>query len=118
MAQQADELATSPALLGAGARRSASRPASSRPLIPARNAARVDPVQALQKGKYQVLSAGESRARVVLAAVLGVVSIVCLFVSGSRVRSSTPATSLAIVVALLLGPLLSLVAWHRPFGRR
>ncbi len=31
--------------------------------IPARNAARVDPVQALQKGKYQVLSAGESRVR-------------------------------------------------------
>ena len=31
--------------------------------IPARNAARVDPVQALQKGKYQVLSAGENRLR-------------------------------------------------------
>ena len=34
-------------------------------LIPARKAARVDPVQALQKGKYQVLSAGESRIRAV-----------------------------------------------------
>src|ERR1019366_5041444 len=43
--------------------------------IPARSAARVDPVQALQKGKYQVLSAGENRLRVVLAAVLGAVSI-------------------------------------------
>ena len=31
--------------------------------IPARNAARVEPVQALQKGKYQVLSAGENRVR-------------------------------------------------------
>src|SRR5262245_58685953 len=31
--------------------------------IPARSAARVDPVQALQKGKYQVLSAGENRRR-------------------------------------------------------
>ena len=31
-------------------------------LIPARNAARVDPVQALQKGKYQQLSAGENRS--------------------------------------------------------
>ena len=31
--------------------------------IPARSAARVDPVQALQKGKYQVLSAGENRLR-------------------------------------------------------
>ena len=31
--------------------------------IPARSAARVDPVHALQKGKYQVLSAGENRRR-------------------------------------------------------
>ena len=36
-------------------------------VIPARNAARVDPVQALQKGKYQVLSAGENRVRRVVA---------------------------------------------------
>src|SRR5207244_13649589 len=35
--------------------------------IPARNAARMDPVQALQKGKYQVLSAGENRVRRILA---------------------------------------------------
>ncbi len=39
-------------------------------VIPARNAARVDPVQALQKGKYQVLSAGENRLRKWLAAAL------------------------------------------------
>ena len=31
--------------------------------IPARSAARVDPVHALQKGKYQILSAGENRRR-------------------------------------------------------
>ena len=31
--------------------------------LPARNAARVDPVKALQKGQYQVLSAGENRRR-------------------------------------------------------
>ena len=31
--------------------------------LPARSASRVDPVQALQKGKYQVLTAGENRAR-------------------------------------------------------
>ena len=30
--------------------------------LPARNAARVDPVKALQKGQYQVLSAGENRS--------------------------------------------------------
>src|SRR5438093_7844016 len=40
--------------------------------VPARNAARVDPVQALQKGKYQVLSVGENRRRrwLALAALL------------------------------------------------
>jgi len=32
-------------------------------VLPARSAARVDPVKALQKGKYQLLSEGESRAR-------------------------------------------------------
>ena len=31
--------------------------------LPAHSAAKVDPVQALQKGKYQVLTAGENRAR-------------------------------------------------------
>ncbi|MCX6606592.1 MAG: FtsX-like permease family protein [Acidobacteria bacterium] len=31
--------------------------------IPARNAARVDPVQALQKGRFQLLTAGENRMR-------------------------------------------------------
>ena len=31
--------------------------------LPARNAARVDPVKALQKGQYQVLSVGENRRR-------------------------------------------------------
>ena len=35
--------------------------------LPARNAARVDPVKALQKGQYQVLSAGENRRRRIAA---------------------------------------------------
>lgn len=85
--------------------------------IPARNAARVDPVQALQKGKYQVLSAGESRLRAMLAAVLGAIALVCLvappLTSASRQAGGARALfylgfSLVIVVALLLSPLLSL----------
>ena len=90
VAQHADELSTSPALLllalaiGIGTSIIAAA-------IPAHNAARVDPVQALQKGKYQVLSAGESRLRAILGLVLGAVSIVCLNV-GARGRCSTPAT--------------------------
>jgi putative ABC transport system permease protein len=106
VAQHADELATNPALLGLalaiGIGTSVVAAA-----IPARNAARVDPVQALQKGKYQVLSAGESRLRAVAAAICGAVSVVCLSTARSRPIFYT-GYMLAIVVALLLGPLLSL----------
>ena len=107
VAQRADELATNPNLLalalGIGIVTSIVAAA-----IPARNAARVDPVQALQKGKYQVLSAGESRLRVVLAAVLGAVSLVCLLFANSRPIFYT-GYFLSILVALLLSPLLALL---------
>jgi putative ABC transport system permease protein len=75
--------------------------------LPARNAARVDPVQALQKGRYQLLSAGESRLRVILGAALGLVSAGCLVFAASRPLFYV-GYALAIVVALLLAPLLSL----------
>jgi putative ABC transport system permease protein len=121
VAQRADELATNPRLLGLalviGIVTSIVAAA-----IPARNAASVDPVQALQKGKYQVLSAGENRVRAVLGAVLGAISVACLAVSSSRVIFYT-GYMLAIVVALLVSPLLSLalarairpiLKWIRP----
>ncbi len=98
-------------------------------LIPARSAARVDPVQALQKGKYQVLSSGESRLRWILAAVLGISSVACLLLPAT-VASAAGSRALfysgyvfAIAVALLLSPLLSLglaramrplLKWIRP----
>ncbi len=121
VAQHAGEVAASPPLLlaGLGIGVTTSIVAA---LVPARNAARVDPVQALQKGKYQVLSAGEHRLRGALAAVLGVVSIVCLSLGGSRVVFYA-GYFLAIIVALLLSPLLSLalarairpvLKWLRP----
>jgi putative ABC transport system permease protein len=121
VAQHADELSTNPRLLvlalliGIGTSIVAAA-------IPARNAARVDPVQALQKGKYQVLSAGESRFRAVAGAVLGAVSLVCLSIGGSRPIFYTGYV-LAIAVALLVSPLLSLamakairpiLKWLRP----
>jgi putative ABC transport system permease protein len=129
VAQQADELATSPGLLliamAIGITTSVIAAA-----IPAHQAARVDPVQALQKGKYQVLSAGESRLRVIAAAILGAISAGCLIapaLSGGAIGGSRPVFYvgyvLAIVVALLLGPLLSLalsrairpvLKWIRP----
>ncbi len=91
-------------------------------LIPARNAAKVDPVHALQKGKYQVLTAGESRMRALLALLLAGVSVACLALTESRPVFYF-GYFLVLVVALLLSPLLSLalaklmrpaLKWLRP----
>ena len=106
VAQHADELATSPLVLVAALAIGIATSVVAA-FIPARNAARIDPVQALQKGKYQVLSAGESRVRASLAAVLGGISVACLVIGGSRLAFYAGYV-LAIVVALLLSPLLSL----------
>jgi putative ABC transport system permease protein len=53
--------------------------------IPARSASSVDPVQALQKGKYQVLSAGENRRRRIAAAACISVSVGSLLFGSSKV---------------------------------
>jgi putative ABC transport system permease protein len=84
VAQRADEIATSPSLL-ALALVTGIVTSIVAAFIPARQAARVDPVQALQKGKYQVLSDGENRIRVALAATFGIGSLICLFFGTSRV---------------------------------
>src|SRR5262249_25647682 len=65
VAQRADEIATSPFVLGLALVIGVATSMIAA-LIPSGQAARVDPVQALQKGKYQVLTAGESRARAIL----------------------------------------------------
>ena len=90
--------------------------------IPARNAARVEPVHALQKGKYQVLGAGESRVRRRLAIFAVAGSLACLAAAAYR-----PAFYLGyllmVLAALLLTPFLSLelgrllrrpMKWLRP----
>jgi putative ABC transport system permease protein len=76
--------------------------------IPARNAARVDPVQALQKGKYQLLTSGENRMRRRLAVVAAAVSAV-LLIAGARDWAFYLGYALAIVAALLLTPTSALV---------
>ncbi|HET8547881.1 MAG TPA: FtsX-like permease family protein, partial [Bryobacteraceae bacterium] len=49
--------------------------------IPARNAAAIDPVQALQKGRYQIITAGENRVRRILAVVLVGAATVCVMMA-------------------------------------
>src|SRR5687767_6402221 len=89
--------------------------------LPARNAARVDPVQALQKGKYQVLTAGENRARRLMSAVMMGAALVLLWVGESFWFYA--GYTLIIVAALLLVPTLALwfaralrpvLKWLRP----
>jgi putative ABC transport system permease protein len=46
--------------------------------LPARSAARIDPIKALQKGRRQVLGAGSSRGRTITAIVMGAAGIVLL----------------------------------------
>ena len=75
-------------------------------LIPARAAAAIDPVLALQKGRHQVLSPRENRVRAGLALVLGPVAALCLAVGASR-WTFYASYALALLVALLLTPALS-----------
>ena len=76
--------------------------------LPARNAAAVNPVQALQKGKYQFISAGENRRRRILGIVLFAVSIGTLFFSSWK-----PAFYfgyvLMVIAALLFAPTMTLL---------
>jgi putative ABC transport system permease protein len=105
VAQKAEELSTNPKLL-AGALVIGIVTSIIAAMIPARNAARVDPVQALQKGRYQMLSAGENRVRRWTAFVVVLGSFACLLFS-----KYTPVFYLgyflAIVAALLLAPTLA-----------
>jgi len=83
--------------------------------IPARAAAGVDPVRALQKGGDAALSSGETRARLVLAAVSALASTGCLLLDRSGVLFYASYV-LATLFAMLLTPFLSvgLVRLLRP----
>ncbi len=75
--------------------------------IPARSAARVEPVQALQKGRYQVLGAGENRARRWAAAACVALGLACLWAGAYRPLAFA-GYSLTVAAMLLLAPFLSL----------
>jgi putative ABC transport system permease protein len=76
-------------------------------VLPARSAARVDPVQALQRGRYQRLSAGENRARRRGAILLTVLTLACLALDRSRAVFYVGYISF-VLGAVLLTPTLSL----------
>jgi putative ABC transport system permease protein len=82
--------------------------------IPARNAALVDPVQALQKGKYQLLSAGENRRRRRVALAFVTLSVLCIVFSSSKTVFYA-GYILMILSGLLLAPTLTL--WLSRAGR-
>ena len=76
-------------------------------VIPARNAARVDPVKALQKGQYQSLSEGESRLRRRWALACAGGSVVALGFGRIGVVSYA-GFLLAVLAAVLLAPAATL----------
>jgi putative ABC transport system permease protein len=105
IAQRVEEVAADPRLMGLALVMGVATSLVAA-FLPARSAARVDPVQALQKGKYQVLSAGENRARRLAAIAFALGAVACGFSSSSAAFYAGFLCALAS--ALLLTPALAL----------
>jgi putative ABC transport system permease protein len=118
VAQQAYELTTSPWLIALSLAVGVATSLVAA-LIPASTAADVDPVRAIQKGRFQLLSAGEHRIRIVLAIVCGLAAAGCLTLSTARAVFYAGYLSL-IFAALLVVPILcvALARALRPILRR
>ncbi|HEY2931411.1 MAG TPA: FtsX-like permease family protein [Acidobacteriota bacterium] len=71
-------------------------------LIPARAAARVDPVLALQKGKFQMLMAGESRRRRLIGGTLLVAALAFSFFAPGAGLTAQYANFILVFVGLAL----------------
>jgi putative ABC transport system permease protein len=106
VAEHVEEVATDPRLMGLAVVMGVVTSMVAA-FVPARNGARVDPVQALQKGRYQVLSAGENRARLLVAMAFAAISVGCL-VAGGGDLAFYAGFILAMMAALLLTPALAL----------
>jgi putative ABC transport system permease protein len=102
LAQRADEVSANPWLL-AGALAIGTLTSIVAAVLPSRDAARVDPVKALQKGRTQALGEGESRWRRLLALVLIASAMSCLALSRYRPLFYL-GYWLAIVAAVLIVP--------------
>ncbi len=116
VAQKTEELTTNPVLLG-GALAIGVLTSLIAAVIPARNAATVDPIQALQKGRFQFLTEHETRIRRVLALVLIGLSVWCVisnhfFYAGyffAVVAGLLLVPTFALWIARAIRPLLKLV---------
>ncbi len=121
IAQRADNIVMEPWLIGAAVAMGLITSLVAA-VIPARSAAGVDPVKALQKGGYQSLSAGENRRRRRWAFACATASVLAF--AFSRVSwIFYGGYILAVLTAVLLSPALSLwlarglrpvLAWLRP----
>jgi putative ABC transport system permease protein len=118
VAQRAESLSTSPWAI-AGAALLGILTSVVAAVLPARAAARVDPVQALKKGKYQAVSALESRTRALVALGLAAVSAGCMNLSASGPVFYV-GYILLLIVAVLVVPALSVgvARMIRPLLRR
>ncbi len=121
VAQRADGLELNPVLLG-GALAMGIVTSLFAAVIPARAAASVDPVKALQKGRNQALGEGESRARRWAALACAAASAIALIFSRNTVIFYAGFV-LSGITAVLLAPSLTLwlsrvlrpvLAWVRP----
>ena len=106
VAQKADEVSSDPRLL-LGALLMGVVTSVIAAWIPARAAAGVDPVQALQKGRYQQLTKGENRLRRQIASALFVIVFFCLFFAQNRIMFYS-GYFLTVIAGLLLVPTVAL----------
>jgi putative ABC transport system permease protein len=104
VAQRAEEVAADPRLL-LGALMIGIATSLLAGWIPARNAAAVDPVKALQKGRVQVISQGENRARRYSASFALAAAVLCVLL-GHRPVLFYLGYLLSIIAVLLMTPAL------------
>lgn len=118
VAQRTNEVVVDPWLLGAAMLIGISTSVVAA-WIPARSAAAVDPVRALQKGKHQVMSDGENRRRRIAAAILMTLSVSSLFMGASKIAFYLGYVMM-IGAGLLFAPTLTLLLARmiRPALRR
>jgi putative ABC transport system permease protein len=105
MAQQAEHIEIDPWLIGAAVAMGVVTSLIAA-VIPARSAAGVDPVKALQKGRYQSMSEGENRMRRRWALGCAVVSVATLTLNRNSIIFYG-GYLLAVLAAVLLSPALA-----------